>query len=133
MIKVIGGINCESLRYEDILIYMRNCWVYAFRFFFHIVQSNAKEFESNRFTIPTYDYLISLITRGEGNLKSYVTNTLTQAGVIDLNFPIDSISLSKWLEMDHTIEICYFKTFRFAVTLKCLESVGLYFDSKELH
>jgi hypothetical protein len=68
------------------------------------------------------------------NLKNYILSSLRDVGVDLSKGVVDYISFKKWIIIDHTLEINYYKyNYKFAISLVCLEGIGLYFDELPDH
>jgi hypothetical protein len=129
-------LNNNYLTIHEIIIFFTNSWLNAFMIVFSLINKNhQEEFKKLNIYIPQkLQYLQSYVYQNEVNLKNYILSSLRDVGVDLSKGVVDYISFKKWIIIDHTLEINYYKyNYKFAISLVCLEGIGLYFDELPDH
>lgn len=124
------------LEVNEIIDFFINSWLYGFRFIFFYINSKFKEelINSGVYFPQKVTQLENIVHQNSESIKSYVLASLKSIGLQDPYRGVDFESFKKWVDIDHSLEICYYnKRFKFAMNLMCLSEIGLSLEGQSIN
>jgi hypothetical protein len=120
---------------QEIIDFFINSWLYGFRFIYFYINSKFKDelINAGIYFPQKVTQLENLVYQNSENIKSYVVISLKSIGLQDPYKGVDFEYFKKWVEVDHSLEICYCnKRFKFAMNLMCLSEIGLSLEGQNI-
>ena len=115
---------------DDIFIFFIKSWQRAFAFIhFYLINNCKEEFLKNNIFIPDkLEDFDAYIKKSEEIVRNSIFSSFGDIG-IDVSKGISLDNFALWIKRDHTLEIYYAnKKFRFAMSLSCLDDIGILYD-----